>query len=245
MTKQTLADEFSVFSQKTVQRLEAAGWSPDRVVNVSIYKAAFLEEDLPFPKSIRDFLAVFGGLVITYTTRRSQDDTVDFLAEEAVQGLGGGVLRPYERLANNQQLFPIGHTGDGMTLLLMTSRGAVFAGVDWRVRRIGNTGPEAIENIVSGELLDIIGDSVATVSAPEASQSEGEIDANFRLTKGECEVLRKVAIGLKNREIARDLQISVDAVKEHVNGILQKLALRDRNDAVMWAKQSGLAAHDD
>ena len=53
-----------------------------------------------------------------------------------------------------------------------------------------------------------------------------------RLTDRELEVLRLVARGKSNREIARDLFISENTVKNHVRNILEKLQLHSRMEAV-------------
>jgi DNA-binding NarL/FixJ family response regulator len=61
-----------------------------------------------------------------------------------------------------------------------------------------------------------------------------------RLTERELEVLRLVAQGLNNREIAKRLFISENTVKNHVRNILEKLQLHSRMEAVMYAVREKL-----
>jgi DNA-binding NarL/FixJ family response regulator len=60
------------------------------------------------------------------------------------------------------------------------------------------------------------------------------------LTQRESEVLKQLALGLTNKEIAQVLHISYETVKEHVQHILRKIGVTDRTQAAVWAVRKRL-----
>ncbi|MFC1415194.1 response regulator [Streptacidiphilus cavernicola] len=66
-------------------------------------------------------------------------------------------------------------------------------------------------------------------------------EAVSALTVRELDVLRQVARGLSNAEIAEELFLSEQTIKTHVGRILAKLEIRDRTQAVVFAYENGLA----
>lgn len=66
-------------------------------------------------------------------------------------------------------------------------------------------------------------------------------NAGVTLTPRESQVLRLIAMGLSNQEIADALEISIETVKEHVQNLLRKTSLGDRTQAAVWALRHGLA----
>ncbi|MGF7238292.1 MAG: response regulator [Frankia sp.] len=78
------------------------------------------------------------------------------------------------------------------------------------------------------------------VSIARGSDERPRVPAATRITARELEVLRLVAEGRANRDIARRLFISENTVKNHVRNILDKLQLHSRMEAVMYAVRQGL-----
>jgi DNA-binding NarL/FixJ family response regulator len=84
----------------------------------------------------------------------------------------------------------------------------------------------------SGELRRVAG---------QMTRRDKQAVAGVPLTPRETQVLRLVAMGLSNQEIADSLEISIETVKEHVQNLLRKLGLGDRTQAAVWALRHGLA----
>jgi DNA-binding NarL/FixJ family response regulator len=96
------------------------------------------------------------------------------------------------------------------------------------------------ETMLSSELTMRLIHQFASTPPPRA---EGQVPAAFvTLTPRELDVLRLVARGMSNGEIARELVVSEATVKTHVVRILAKLRLRDRTQATVAAYEHGLVA---
>ncbi len=96
-----------------------------------------------------------------------------------------------------------------------------------RVVAAGNSlfGPEATERLVS-----------------RFSPAEGDLHSLDALTEREREILRLLATGLSNAELAQQLFLSETTVKTHVSSVLRKLGVRDRVQAVIAAYDAGLVS---
>jgi DNA-binding NarL/FixJ family response regulator len=77
------------------------------------------------------------------------------------------------------------------------------------------------------------------VLEPHAFALTGDPTALTSLSAREAEVLRRIAKGLSNAEIAKELVVNETTVKSYVAHLLMKLNLRDRVQAVVFAYESG------
>ncbi|MHB0956107.1 MAG: response regulator [Pirellulaceae bacterium] len=97
---------------------------------------------------------------------------------------------------------------------------------------------EAIRKVAAGESAwtrDELRRVTGALATPRLNA-----DVEVPLTQRESEVLRQLALGLTNKEIAQALHISYETVKEHVQHILRKVGVSDRTQAAVWAVRKGL-----
>jgi DNA-binding NarL/FixJ family response regulator len=94
-------------------------------------------------------------------------------------------------------------------------------------------GEALLDPSVQRRLLDALAGNPGGIPAAEEELPDG-------LTPREAEVLRLMAAGRTNQEIAADLVVSEGTVKTHVNRIFSKAGVRDRGQAVAYAYRHGL-----
>jgi NarL family two-component system response regulator LiaR len=98
----------------------------------------------------------------------------------------------------------------------------------------------AIRAVAHGESL--LGPTIAQKVVRQFSAvPEEQTPLYDDLTPRELEVLKLIAQGLANREIAEELTISEKTVKNHINNIFSKLHINDRSQAILYAIRKGLA----
>ncbi|MFD6177514.1 MULTISPECIES: response regulator [unclassified Isoptericola] len=97
---------------------------------------------------------------------------------------------------------------------------------------------DAVRLVARGDSL-LFPDAVRRLVAARGSATDGDALRDARLTEREGEVLRLMAAGLSNAEIAGELYLGVETVRTHVGNVLAKLGVRDRTQAVVRAYESG------
>lgn len=83
-------------------------------------------------------------------------------------------------------------------------------------------------------------DAAASHSGAPAQPTRVDPEGREKLSDRELDVLRLAAEGLSNREIGARLYITEGTVKNHISSVLSKLQLRDRTQAVLYARDQGL-----
>ncbi len=99
----------------------------------------------------------------------------------------------------------------------------------------------AVRLVAEGESL-LFPAALRSLAAGHANEEARAALAAARLTDREGEVLRLIARGLTNAEIAAELVLGTETVKSHVSALLSKLGARDRTQAVITAYESGFVA---
>ena len=95
----------------------------------------------------------------------------------------------------------------------------------------------AIRTTMAGDAL-VFPNAIRALAERYGAQRDGPV-SRAQLSDREQDVLRLVAAGLSNAEIAAELYVSVETVKTHVGNILAKLGARDRTQAAIAAFESG------
>jgi DNA-binding NarL/FixJ family response regulator len=109
--------------------------------------------------------------------------------------------------------------------------------------RLAHAGIFQLDPEVAGKLVGALANATRSrAPSPTGTSESGQATANLphRLTPREIEVLRYIALGATNREIATHLVVSEGTVKNHISNILMHLGLRDRVQAAIYAHEHHL-----
>lgn len=124
---------------------------------------------------------------------------------------------------DDDKLYPVIEAG-AFSYLLKTSRAAEIA----EAIRAAARGQSVLEPQVTAKMMNRL------------RETKQQDNAHEELTEREMEVLRLIAEGKSNQEIADTLFIGVKTVKFHVTNLLAKLGVEDRTQAAIYALKNGL-----
>ena len=108
---------------------------------------------------------------------------------------------------------------------------------------LAHRGIYQLDPSIAGKLVGALHGSTRTAGredSPAQATNVRSIESETDLTEREIDVLRLIAIGATNREIAEKLVITEGTVKNHVSNILSRLGLRDRTRAAIYAHELNL-----
>jgi DNA-binding NarL/FixJ family response regulator len=107
--------------------------------------------------------------------------------------------------------------------------------------RLAHAGVAQFGSAAAHRLTSALARPPAPAAAPARVVSEGRAGAGTdSLTAREIDVLRSIATGSTNREIAAQLFLSEGTVKNHISRILGRLGLRDRTQAAIYTRDHGI-----
>jgi NarL family two-component system response regulator LiaR len=125
---------------------------------------------------------------------------------------------------DDEKMYPVIEAG-AFSYLLKTSRASEIA----QAIRAAAKGQSILESQVASKIMN------------RFRQPKPAAEPHEELTEREMEVLRLIAKGKSNQELADDLFIGVKTVKFHVTNVLAKLGVEDRTQAAIYAFKHGLA----
>mgnify|MGYP001038808055 CR=1 FL=1 len=99
---------------------------------------------------------------------------------------------------------------------------------------------QAVRDVANGE--SFLHPTIAARLMREITQTSTPLEDSEPLTEREVEVLRWIARGLSNQEIAAQLHVSERTITTHISNILDKLHLANRTQATLYALRKGIAS---
>jgi NarL family two-component system response regulator LiaR len=163
---------------------------------------------------------------------------MDLLMPGGLDGIE--TTRHLRKIVPNAQVVVLtSHTGDSQV------GAALRAGAIGYVRKDAEPEVllEAVRAAARGQSL--LDPAVAAALSRELERNVAGGQQNAALTEREQEVLRQLALGYTNRQIADALTVSAETVKTHVGNILGKLQLTHRTQVVVYALKRGLISLDE
>ena len=161
-------------------------------------------------------------------------DGAQVTAEVLAAGMGTRVLI-LTTFADDDAVMPALRAGAHGYLTKDATGEAVLAAV-----RDVAAGRTVLDPAVQRRLVQLVVTGSEAPAAAPASSPAALPPAAEGLTRREVDVVRLLAKGLNNRQVAREMVVSLATVKTHLNHVLAKLALEDRGALIAWAWRFGM-----
>ena len=174
--------------------------------------------------------------------KKARETRPDVVLMNTVISEGNGIdaARQINGLSPNPKVAMLTDSRDEEDLFSAIEAGATgYLLKDMKVNDLVN----CIDLIVKGEVVispPLSGKFVSKFASMRANRAEGKAG----LSKREIEILGLLAKGATNKEVAKTLFIAENTAKVHLKNILEKLQLRNRQQAAAYAVQHGLVADD-
>lgn len=156
-------------------------------------------------------------------------------ASDVIRAIDGGAMGFVPKRASTELLF------DALHLVLA---GGIYVppmahlpSDDGKALPVVDTGPLSPESRSAVVAFDLDGSAPAPTRAPAPSPAVPLAVEGLGLTSRQCEVLQLLLQGKANKVIARELNLSVETVKDHVAAVLRSLGVNSRTQAVLAVSQ--------
>jgi DNA-binding NarL/FixJ family response regulator len=214
------------------------------VSEVDVIKVAIVDDQRLFVDGLAKILGIQPDMVVVGRAHTGEEAVELCLREEpdvvlmdlSMPGMGGisATRKLLSLLPRTQVLVLTVHTEDANLFQ------AIKAGAQGYILK--DCTPEdltsAIQSVHAGDTITSPDIAKKMITTFEGIRSNTELTPS--LTEREIEVIKALAQGKSNKEIARDLDISEKTVRNHASNIYKKLHIFDRTQAVIYAVRHGL-----
>jgi NarL family two-component system response regulator LiaR len=213
-------------------------------------RVALVDDHRIVRRGLRSFLEAFPDLTIVGEAASGEEalqHIEEWLPDVVIMDLlmpggmdGVEVIRAIRQMTPHTQVVALTSSTEDVRVIA-----ALRAGAIGYVRKDAdpNTLLTSVRAAARGQ--SVLDPAVANTVLHELTRQSKKGNTGSELTEREQEVLRQLALGRTNREIAETLVVSEETIKTHVGNILTKLQLAHRTQAVIYALKHGLISLDE
>jgi DNA-binding NarL/FixJ family response regulator len=194
-------------------------------------RIALADDQALIRHGLKALLETLGGIQVVVEADNG-DSLLDALANHEVDAVLADIRMP--RLSGIGALKALRQRGNFVPVILLTTfddpqalKEGISAGAAGYLLK--DAQPETLKEVLEAAVQG------RRIFQPGPALPGATLAGNLGLTGQETAILRLVAGGYSNKEVARNLSISVGTVKNHISDILRKLDARDRTHAVLKA----------